>query len=371
MQVITYVLRSLSDRQLLQRYLPPGTFHFVLTPSEVVKGKVVTHGCMIDGAHFYNFLTMPKTMIGRLRVTHWSGLFTNADKAECVTLLHRMAFLLYLDMHLIIDIPPPSELQRLNDLRIGDMQYSAIGALCLAYQILAPESLEPRDANGTSLYNPDEGLAAQGWNARAVMIDFITKVREAGGWLWQLWLRICTEMDDRILNKDDVLSPFRLLILEAQRLCKSNIRGTKLSVLDIKFLAQRYAFFSTPSHAPTIPFETESADGLPIPASFPPWSHVAHGTVSLDYNQGTVDEPGVIQVNLPLSRTVFPTLTGKKVYMSGNLNKLSWTNYAYLKIQRHIEEMGADWRSNDGLILGTKHSKNWIGFDIHKGEEGV
>lgn len=376
----------------LRRYIQPGVTHVVLTVSEVDSDLEPRYiGALLLGAHFYCLATMRQTMIARWRHSRWADVVTNADKPESETLLHRIAFWVYgMKEELFQDVP---DLEASHIAGRVNYRLPPDGVLCLIFQILSAEEFEVRlpDDSPPIVWPPNFML--QRHNAAAIMSDLLCMIREVGGDLWNMWLALVAEMDDRAIYDDDVPSHCRRLIRHAQALKSSTISPT--SVLDKRFIHHRQAFYDQSSHitGEKDPGEDEATRSLhkqkggrkkkaktPTvtrgPQQLPPWSFLTEGGYLTDVAGGVAKFPGSIQANLLEEWCV---LHGKRDTSPDDISpdlpeahpEIEQRQKDFEAVLESLVSSGDDWATR--LELGNMTvNGSWVGMydsDLYEDEE--
>lgn len=363
------------------RYIQPGVIHAVLTVSEVdADFNPMSPGSILLGAHLYCLTTMRHTMNARWRHSRWSGIVTNADKPEAESLLHRIAFWVYeMKKNIFTSL---EDLQTAHNQKIVSYRFPHDGVLCLIFQIISAEEFELRPQDDSPPIVWPASFLLQRNNAAAIMSDLLTMIREKGGELWEMWLALCAEMNDRAIYDDDVNSHTRRLIRHAQALKPQTNRP---NVFDIRYIHFRQGYFDTPLHPtghddPPAP----GADGRSTtskvkrrkkgknvevkhgPQELPPWSFLGEGGYMVDAVKGIARFPGRIQANLWEEWSV---LSGKRGVLGEAPDfgappghpEIETLEEEFEEIRRTLEATGKDWATQ--LELGNMESKgNWVGF---------
>lgn len=191
-------------------------------------------GAIFLGSHYYCLTTMRLTMYARWRHSRWSKIVTNADKPEAESLLHRIAFWVYEQKEELFRTKAEIEADALAGQTTCRLPYD--GVLCLIFQIISAEEFELRPSDDSPPISWPSEFLLQRRNASALMSDLLKMIREHGGELWDRWLALVAEMNDRALYNDDVPSPIRRLIRQAQKLPSPT--SSQTSVLDKRFIDQ-------------------------------------------------------------------------------------------------------------------------------------
>lgn len=261
------------------RFMKPDELHMVLTISLVDDNLVAdTPGTICHGVHFHNYMTLHHTLMGKIRDALSNNFITNNDHADSESSLHRMGFAVYQWWNSSGRTAPK---EGWNSSFGGYLQIS-----CLLWMLLCPEFFNWKPKRGTLAANLPDTLIRQRYNARIMSFELISDFREQKGAQWTCWLQIKREMDDRVLNRDDVPSPIRRLISDAQTLAPiyNNIPP---SIYDARFQKLRHEFYdpSTATHA-CIKHE-DYADYPELgPDELPAWSNVAEGSCWIDEGTG-------------------------------------------------------------------------------------
>lgn len=248
------------------------TVHMAFTVSHV-DDRLKTPISVVHGSLFYAESNLTRTMLARWAERLWSVCITNAVHWEAESLLHRMIFQMARQLDRCMDDVTANALEKVaNDDHSGGSYYGLAARNSLIYMLICFEMFTPLVRNTTVPPMPHSFLSQQ-WNGRAVAYDLYLGVKKDGGQAWDSLCQFIDEMDDRISNGDDILSPFRALISEAQKL-PPVLRGIKTNIHDTRFDAQRQRFFSKPTHNGTAPEKSHYT-----PRQLHSWSNIAENTV--------------------------------------------------------------------------------------------
>lgn len=223
------------------------------------------------GNHYYADSNLHRTMIARWVERQWSETATNGDHRESEGLLHRIAFRMARDSDEATPMASLEEKLENSDSSLGS-RGGHMARNSIIYMLMCFDMFAPLIRNGIIPALPDTFLSQQ-WNGRAVAYDLYLAVKQEGGIAWESLCQLIDEMDDRVINEDDVLSPHRQLIRSAQKL-PSVIEGIPTNIYDPRFDKSRRKFYSNPQHTT---LSTQKYVGGP--STLPAWSNIAENTV--------------------------------------------------------------------------------------------
>lgn len=226
---------------------------------------------VVRGAHFYAESNLARTMLGKWAERQWSAFVTNAEHWEAESLLHRMVFQMFrhLDRHMAATTPHALKAKIDADDHSQGSYNGYLAKNSIIYMLLCFEIFSPIVQNGMVPPLPDTFLSQQ-WNGRAIAYELYLKVKEEGGLAWDSLCQVIDEMDDRILHKDDILSPVRQLVDKAQCL-PPVIKGIPTHIYDPRFTKTRRQFYSKPKR------EVVAEKGGPTHLFA--WSNIAENTI--------------------------------------------------------------------------------------------
>lgn len=317
-------------------------------------------------------------MLARWRHSRWSRVVTNADKPEAESLLHRIAFWVYEQKDELFRTDAEIKADALRGHPTSRLPFD--GVLCLIFQIISAEEFELRPCDGSPPISWPPNFLLQRANASALMADLLKMIRERGGELWQMWLSLVAEMNDRALYDDDVPSPMRRLIRRAQKLPSSTSSLT--SVLDERFAPDRHCFYDSPSHRTG---DSDSSDDEAVrksrrnrgrkgkgkapaitggPSELPPWSFLSEGGFLIDPHIGLGKFPGVSRTNSWETYDVLSSKRGAQLQEEGAPAihpELYQREQDFIEIRNMLKEVGDDWATR--LDTGNLEDDGcWVGI---------
>lgn len=237
---------------------------------------------VVKGLHFYADNNLVRTMIARWAERMWSPTVTNAEHLEAESLLHRMIFHKSRHLDQATNSLHPAIIEEKLDRNdsTGGSEHGYMATNSLIYMLLCFDMFSQLNRNDTTPPLPDTFVGQQ-WNARAVAFDLYQSVKNEGGVAWDSLCQLFDEMDDRLLNGDDVISPIRQLISKAQKL-PPLIRGIRPNVYHPRFDTQRRNFYANAQHRTVL--QKKFPGG---PATLYSWSNVAENTVKAEVDPDT------------------------------------------------------------------------------------
>lgn len=249
---------------------------------------------VVRGHHFYAEGNLHRTMLARWRERLWPHSVTNADHWESETFLHRIAFWIFrrlLNPATNIDLNAIAAKVANGDSSDGSSDgYGPKNAL--VYMLMCFEVFAPITRKGVTPALPDTFVSQQ-WNARAIAYEMYLSIKREGGIAWESLQQLFDEMDNRIINDDDVISPIRQIISNARKL-PSTLDDIQTDVYDPRFTTSRRKFYSKAQYQ--VP-KTNSGNGGPTKLF--PWSNVAENTVTVNVGLSkkmVIFRPNPIQV---------------------------------------------------------------------------
>lgn len=264
----------------MNRILQPGTLHSAITLSEVGSDLPVA---TVIGGHFYPMSTMHLTLMAKFREALWPNAVTNSEHPMSEAYLHWMGFHMAetYDKYWLPDAVL-ADRTKLRDTTGGGWN-GTLQTNCLCYILLCAESLTAPLPNG-DLPDFPQSFLDQRHNARVYAYEYVTKIKAEDGFPWKSWKQLVAEMDDRIINRDDITSPFRKLVDEARNLNGNPNEDNPPTIFDPRFKPALQQFYLESEHA-TI----TNPDHPTGPKKLPPWSNISEGTII--YQDGSVSGP--------------------------------------------------------------------------------
>lgn len=260
----------------------PDTVHMALTVNEVDPATLEanSNAALFCGSHFLTFNTMHRTLLGRFRTHLWLNYITNAEHYDSEMYVHRMMIAVKLHRKNIL-----REMQH-GDL-INDQQrhLTWMGILPLLSLIWMCLSADYFDVPG--IEHPQTFLD-QRHNARLLAWETLEEYHQTEGELGDLlrlsWSQLVDEMNDRLIHKDDVISPARRLLQASNALSPPpRPKGFKLhplptGVFDPRNEGNLMAFYANFTPKPS-PHKTKRLNDQ-LPERLFAWSNLAEGTTA-------------------------------------------------------------------------------------------
>lgn len=191
----------------------PGRFHLAITVTDTANP---IPGAMFEGAHFYSFVNMHATLLARWRDTLFNSFITNAHHADTVAVLDRMLFYLFerrstymkwLEAYEAIDPFSPDYIGESKVMSYGGVQSIA----SLIWQSLCFDTFAAKAADKSPYQNIPDTILQQNWHARHVANLWLREILDlpSPSSIQLCWFQLNAEMEDRVANMDDVISPVR------------------------------------------------------------------------------------------------------------------------------------------------------------------
>lgn len=274
-------------------YMMPDTGHMAFTVSEADPSTLesFTNVALFQGSHFLCLNTMHRTLLGRLRTHLWLDHITNAEHRDSEMYLHRMMIWVKQNRHsFLIDLVHLRELIHAETVtsRLGILHALSLIWMCISADYFdVPESDHPQ-----TFLDQRHNARLLAWET---LDEFLHIEGELGDLIRLSWSQLVAELNDRLIHKDDVISPARRVIQAAHDL-PPPIRPKNLklhplpaSVLDPANIHNLEAFYAHFTPRPT-PHPTRRLNDH-LPTSLFAWSNIAEGTIAVN-EDGTAYRPG-------------------------------------------------------------------------------